>query len=169
MDAIFTQMWWRDMRTNWSSKRSNDFSNILRNNGKILYCSHWPQCMLSLLFVSRTALCSGHVLLFWSVTAGRLGLVRSLCVVMQVCAVMSKNVLKRVGWGIHLVSNWFKLVILDHICVKTIFPLRQCFAWHIIFFASGYKDLSGKTNWLGYWLHIHCFMCPLIWEGTSKF
>ena len=49
-------MWWRDMRTNWSWKRSNDFSDILRNNSKILYGSHWPQWFLELVYSKKTAM-----------------------------------------------------------------------------------------------------------------
>ena len=56
MDAIFTQIWWRDMRTNSSWKRSNGFSDTLRNNSKIPYGSHWLQCFLELRLLQKTAM-----------------------------------------------------------------------------------------------------------------
>ena len=41
------------MRTNWSWKRSNDFSNTLRNNSKIPYGSHWLQWFLELRLLQK--------------------------------------------------------------------------------------------------------------------
>ena len=44
------------MRTNWSWKRCNDFSNTLRNNSKIPYGSHWLQWFLELRLLLKPAM-----------------------------------------------------------------------------------------------------------------